>query len=276
MIRASKGTVVTVEHYSGCANFIIRMIGTVEYGMETDAMTLQRFVLRDQRRHPTATGDLTNLLTSLLTAIKAISSAVRKAGIVRLTGLAGTQNVQGEDTGETADPHLNILALTLYSYLHNFLGSLLSHKWNGRNMVAAGYALYGSATMLVLSTGRGSVGEFILTHQQMKIPHKGKIYSVNEGNTSKWSKGVQEYVYTRKYPSEGEPMNARYVGSMLRLLYEGIPMSFIIEQAGGMATNGVKPILDIVPTSIHDRSPLFLGSPSDVQELLDFIKKYDS
>ncbi|KAM3725775.1 Fructose-1,6-bisphosphatase [Dirofilaria immitis] len=136
----------------------------------------------------------------------------------------------------------------------------------------------------------------------MKIPHKGKIYSVNEGNTSKWSKGVQEYVYTRKYPSEGEPMNARYVGSMvsdihrtllyggifmypgmkdkpmgkLRLLYEGIPMSFIIEQAGGMATNGVKPILDIVPTSIHDRSPLFLGSPSDVQELLDFIKKYDS
>uniref|UniRef100_A0A0R3RXR1 Fructose-1,6-bisphosphatase isozyme 2 n=1 Tax=Elaeophora elaphi TaxID=1147741 RepID=A0A0R3RXR1_9BILA len=331
--------------------------------METDTMTLQRFVLRDQRKHPTATGDLTNLLTSLLTAIKAISSAVRKAGIARLTGLAGKQNIQGEDVkkldiisneyminmlvssyttcaliSEENDELINVAPSKQGKYIVTFdpldgssnidclasIGtifgiyrrqsdnpiSLTDLLQNGRNMVAAGYALYGSATMLVLSTGSGvngftldpSVGEFILTNQHMRIPQKGSIYSVNEGYTCKWSKGVQEYVHTRKYPSEGEPMNARYVGSMvsdihrtllyggifmypatndkpmgkLRLLYEVIPMSYIIEQAGGMATNGTKPILDIVPTSIHDRSPLFLGSPDDVQEVMDFIKKYDS
>uniref|UniRef100_A0A8R1Y168 Fructose-1,6-bisphosphatase isozyme 2 n=1 Tax=Onchocerca volvulus TaxID=6282 RepID=A0A8R1Y168_ONCVO len=322
-----------------------------EYGMETDAMTLQRFVLQDQRRHPTATGDLTNLLTSLLTAIKAISSAVRKAGIVRLTGLAGTQNIQGEDvkkldiisneyminmlqssyttcamiseendelievppskqgkyivTFDPLDGSSNIDCLAsigtifgIYKRQSDGPISMTDFLQKGRNIVAAGYALYGSATMLVLSTGRGvngftldpSVGEFILTNRQMKIPQKGKIYSVNEGNTSKWSKGIQEYVHTRKFPSEGQQaMNARYVGSMvsdihrtllyggifmypgmkdkpmgkLRLLYENIPMAYIIEQAGGMASNGTKPILDIVPTSIHDRSPLFLGSPDD-------------
>ncbi|KAL3982651.1 Fructose-16-bisphosphatase 1 [Acanthocheilonema viteae] len=334
-----------------------------EYGMETNAMTLQRFVLRDQQNHPTATGDLTNLLTSLLTAIKAISSAVRKAGIVQLTGLAGKQNIQGEDvkkldiisneyminmlessyttcamiseendelievapskqgkyivTFDPLDGSSNIDCLAsigtifgIYKKQSDNPVSLADLLQSGRNMVAAGYALYGSATMLVLSTGNGvngftldpSVGEFILTNHQMKIPQKGNIYSTNEGYTSKWSKGIQEYVNTRKYPLKGEPMNARYVGSMvsdihrtllyggifmypamkdkpmgkLRLLYEAIPMSYIIEQAGGMATNGIKPILDIVPTSIHDRSPVFLGSPDDVREVIDFIKKYDS
>ncbi|VBB26820.1 unnamed protein product [Acanthocheilonema viteae] len=336
---------------------------SAEYGMETNAMTLQRFVLRDQQNHPTATGDLTNLLTSLLTAIKAISSAVRKAGIVQLTGLAGKQNIQGEDvkkldiisneyminmlessyttcamiseendelievapskqgkyivTFDPLDGSSNIDCLAsigtifgIYKKQSDNPVSLADLLQSGRNMVAAGYALYGSATMLVLSTGNGvngftldpSVGEFILTNHQMKIPQKGNIYSTNEGYTSKWSKGIQEYVNTRKYPLKGEPMNARYVGSMvsdihrtllyggifmypamkdkpmgkLRLLYEAIPMSYIIEQAGGMATNGIKPILDIVPTSIHDRSPVFLGSPDDVREVIDFIKKYDS
>ncbi|VDN02560.1 unnamed protein product [Thelazia callipaeda] len=327
-------------------------------------MTLQRFVLRDQRRHPTASGDFTNLLTSLLTAIKAISSAVRKAGIAKITGLAGEQNIQGEDvkkldvisnefminmlqssyatcaliseeneqvievapskqgkyivTFDPLDGSSNIDCLVsigtifgIYKKQSDDSISMADLLQSGRQLVAAGYALYGSATMLVMSTGRGvngftldpSVGEFMLTHQNIRIPKKGKIYSINEGNEANWSKGIQEYVRTRKYPEKGrEPMVARYVGSMvsdihrtllyggifmypgskdkpkgkLRLLYEVIPMSYIIEQAGGLATNGAEHILDILPTAIHDRSPLFLGSTDDVVELMDFIKQYDS
>lgn len=136
----------------------------------------------------------------------------------------------------------------------------------------------------------------------MKCPKKGKIYSVNEGYAAKWSKGVSEYVRTRKFPEAGKAaMAQRYVGSMvadvhrtllnggifmypgttdapngkLRLLYEGNPMAFIMDQAGGLATTGTMHILDIQPKKIHERSPVFLGSKEDVEELLSFIQKYD-
>lgn len=175
----------------------------------------------------------------------------------------------------------------------------------GNKMVAAGYALYGSATMLVISLGRGvngftydpSIGEFILTDINMRIPQQGKIYSINEGYQYLWDDSIRKYVEAKKDPAKGKPYGARYVGSMvadvhrtikyggiflypatsqspngkLRLLYEGNPMAYLIEQAGGKASTGKQRILDVVPTTIHQRTPVFLGSSNDVDEVLSYI-----
>jgi len=178
----------------------------------------------------------------------------------------------------------------------------------GRQIVAAGYALYGSATMVVLSTGNGvngfmldpSIGEFILTDRNMRIKPRGKIYSINEGYEKFWPAPVKEYIKSKKYPETGKPYGARYIGSMvadvhrtlkyggifgypatsenpkgkLRLLYECNPMAFIMEQAGGKATTGTEDILDIVPERIHQRVPVFLGSKEDVEDVIECFKKY--
>jgi len=178
----------------------------------------------------------------------------------------------------------------------------------GRQLVAAGYALYGSATMMVLSSGNGvngftldpAIGEFVLTDPNMQIPAKGKIYSINEGYAAQWDDALKEYIDTKKNPKTGKAYGARYIGSMvadvhrtikyggifiypatkdapkgkLRLLYECNPMAYIVEQAGGAATNGSIPILDIQPTALHQRAPVFLGSKDDVQDVLDIIKKH--
>ncbi|PKA66798.1 Fructose-1,6-bisphosphatase, cytosolic [Apostasia shenzhenica] len=172
----------------------------------------------------------------------------------------------------------------------------------GKNMLAAGYCMYGSSCMLVLSTGNGvngftldpSLGEFILTHADIKIPKKGKIYSVNEGNAKNWDAPTTKYVENCKFPKDGSsPKSLRYVGSMvadvhrtllyggiflypadkkspngkLRVLYEVFPMSFLMEQAGGQAFTGQQRALDLVPKTIHERSPIFLGSYDDVEEI---------
>ncbi|KGB74659.3 fructose-1 [Cryptococcus deuterogattii R265] len=178
----------------------------------------------------------------------------------------------------------------------------------GREMVAAGYTMYGSSCNLVLSTGNGvdgftldeSLGEFILTHPSIKIPSRGKIYSFNEGNSLHFHPPTNDYLNSIKYPENGKPYSARYIGSMvadvhrtllyggifgypddkkskdgkLRMLYEAFPMSFLTEQAGGVATTGSQRILDIVPTSIHGRCPVFLGSKEDVEDLKKFYAGY--
>ncbi|XP_008785825.1 fructose-1,6-bisphosphatase, cytosolic-like [Phoenix dactylifera] len=173
---------------------------------------------------------------------------------------------------------------------------------SGKNMLAAGYCMYGSSCTLVLSTGSGvngftldpSLGEFILTHPNIKIPKKGKIYSVNEGNAKNWDGPTAKFVEKCKFPEDGcSPKSLRYIGSMvadihrtllyggiflypadkkspdgkLRVLYEVFPMSFLMEQAGGQAFTGKQRALDLVPTNIHQRSPIFLGSYDDVEEL---------
>ncbi|KAF8628357.1 hypothetical protein AX15_003892 [Amanita polypyramis BW_CC] len=178
----------------------------------------------------------------------------------------------------------------------------------GREMVAAGYTMYGSSANLVLTTGYGvngytldaSLGEFILTHPNIKIPTRGKIYSLNEGNSMYFNQPVIDYLSSIKYPPPPKtPYSARYIGSMvadvhrtllyggifgypddkkskngkLRLLYEAFPMAFLTEQAGGIATTGKQRILDIEPKSIHERCPVFLGSRDDVQDLLKFFKQ---
>ncbi|KAI9218191.1 putative FBP1-fructose-1,6-bisphosphatase [Blastocladiella britannica] len=184
----------------------------------------------------------------------------------------------------------------------------------GREMVCAGYCMYGSSTNLVLSTGNKSVngytldttiGEFILTHPNIQVPSRGKIYSVNEGNAVYWDKACTEYfasVKTRTNPKDGKPApySARYVGSMvadvhrtllyggifaypadakskdgkLRVLYECFPMAFLMENAGGKASTGKSRMLDLVPTKIHQRSPIFLGSAEDVAEVEALYAKH--
>lgn len=177
----------------------------------------------------------------------------------------------------------------------------------GRRQLCAGYVLYGTTTMLVYTTGDGvhgftyepSIGEFLLSHPNIRTPERGRIYSVNEGNYAKWPVGVRRYVDWLKADDKatGRPYSARYVGSLvadfhrnllyggiylypgdaknpngkLRLLYEGAPLAFIAEQAGGAASNGSQRIMDLAPTSLHQRSPLFLGSPVDVRECEEFI-----
>jgi len=172
----------------------------------------------------------------------------------------------------------------------------------GNKMVAAGYVLYSSSTVLVVSTGEGVhsftldhvSGEFIMTRHDIKIPDEPKkIYSCNEGNYSKWDAPTQDFV---RWCKEGpKPYAMRYVGSMvsdvhrtllyggiffypadasnkngkLRLLYECFPMSFLIEKAGGMATTGMDRLLDIHPTDIHQRAPIFVGCKRDVQKVAD-------
>lgn len=328
--------------------------------MDTNCMTLTRYVLAEQRKIPGATGDLTQLLNSIQSAVKAVSSAVRRAGISNLYGIVGQTNVQGEEVKK-----LDVLANELFinllrssyttcllvseenetvveveterqgKYIVCFdpldgssnidclvsIGSIFSvfrklsdsgapsqrdAMQTGRGCVAAGYALYGSATMMVLSTGQGvngflldpAIGEFVLTDPDMKVKPRGKIYSINEGYTNSWDGPIKEYVESKK--AGPKPYGSRYVGSMvadvhrtlkyggifmypatkdaphgkLRLLYECIPMAFIMEQAGGAASTGEKPILDVETVALHQRCPVILGSKDDVQDVLDIIQRH--
>jgi fructose-1,6-bisphosphatase I len=182
----------------------------------------------------------------------------------------------------------------------------------GRTMVAAGYVIYGSSTMLVYATRRGvngftldpSIGEFCLSHPDIKCPPSGKIYSVNHGHFFLYSGGVQKYIdlCQNKTRESGGPYTQRYIGSMvadvhrnlikggifmypglrdkpngkLRLLYECNPFAFILEVAGGRATNGDIPILDIQPVELHQRSPFFVGSREMMGELEACMKKNPS
>ena len=177
----------------------------------------------------------------------------------------------------------------------------------GKNQVAAGYVIYGSSTMLVYTTGNGvhgftfdpSIGEFLLSHEDIKIPRRGKIYSVNEGNRTRWLEETRNYIdYLKKDdPETNRPYSSRYIGSLvadfhrnlmyggiflypsdqknkqgkLRLLYEASPLAMVVEQAGGSASNGKKAILDIIPENLHQRTPLIIGSKEDVEEACEFL-----
>lgn len=178
---------------------------------------------------------------------------------------------------------------------------------SGSNQIAAGYCIYGSSTIMVYTAGKGvhgftldpSVGEFLLSYENMKIPPKATTYSVNEGNYSKWSKPIQDYINYIKQEDKAtnRPYSSRYVGSLvadfhrnllyggvflypadnknkngkLRLMYEANPLAFIIEQAGGRATNGLQRILEIQPEDLHQRTPLFIGSEEEVKLVERFI-----
>ncbi|PWO00937.1 putative FBP1-fructose-1,6-bisphosphatase [Tilletiopsis washingtonensis] len=328
----------------------------------TDIITLTRHVLGEgfsRAQSNGSSGDLTILLSSLQTTCKFIESMVRKASLINLIGLAGEQNVQGEDqkkldvlsneiminalraSGKTAvlvseenddaifvegsgkycvvfdpldgssniDAGVNIGTIFgIYLVEEGSKGTLQDVLRPGTDMVAAGYCMYGSSANMVLTTGNGvngytldnAIGEFILTHPNITLPPRGKIYSINEGNSAYYHEPVLKYLDSIKYPKgEGKkPYSARYIGSMvadvhrtllyggifgypedsksksgkLRLLYEAFPMAMLTEQAGGVATTGRGRILEVQPKSIHERCPVFLGSKDDVNDLLSFYK----
>jgi len=177
----------------------------------------------------------------------------------------------------------------------------------GEKQVAAGYVIYGSSTMLVYTTGNGvhgftydpSIGSFCLSHENMMIPEKGKIYSINEGNYIRFPMGVKKYIkYCQEsMPEDNRPYTSRYIGSLvadfhrnllkggiylypsteshpkgkLRLLYECNPMAFLIEQAGGLASDGKNRIMTLKPTELHERVPFFVGSKEMVRKVEEFL-----
>ena len=183
----------------------------------------------------------------------------------------------------------------------------------GRDLAAAGYIIYGSSTMMVYTTGQGvhgftldpSIGEFLLSHPNIRLPKKPKYYSVNQSNQRYWSTGVQRFTNYVQGMDEGyQGLSARYIGSMvadfhrnllqggifyypadtkdpkkpggkLRLLYECAPLAFIVEQAGGRASDGHRRILDIEPNKLHQRTPLFIGNSELVDAAEDFIHRFD-
>lgn len=187
-------------------------------------------------------------------------------------------------------------------------GSLEDCLQPGSRQLAAGYVVYGSSTMLVYSTGAGvhgftldpSIGEFLLSHPDIRIPEPSKrIYSINEGNYARWSPGMRRYVDRLKGldGEKGKPYTSRYIGSLvadfhrtllyggifmypgdaahpngkLRLLYEAAPMAFLATHAGGRGSTGAMDILDVEPTELHQRTPLFLGTRSFVEEAERFL-----
>ena len=321
-------------------------------------MTIERFIMEQERLHPEATGELSNLLYDLCLAAKIISRQVRRAGLSDILGEVGAINVQGEvqqkldlfahDTVRHSVEHTGRVCIVaseeeehpipvnvredrrsgkyvlLYDPLDGSsnigvnvsIGTIFSiHRRRvttkgpgelgdclqpGRAQVAAGYILYGSSTMLVYTTGQGvhgftldpTIGEFLLSHPDIRCPEVGQYYSVNESHWNKWAPGVQRVVGAFKNGDHGrvEAKNARYIGSLvadihrnlmsggvflypadgnaphgkLRLLYEAAPLALLVEQAGGAAIDGERDILDITPTELHQRTPLIIGSRSDV------------
>ncbi len=323
--------------------------------------------MEQERLHPEATGELSNLLYDLCLAAKIISRQVRRAGLSDILGEMGTTNVQGElqqkldvfanetvrhsvqHTGRicimgseedenpvpvppgkpagkyvllydpldgSANIDVNVSIGTIFS-IHRRVspkkhgpGTLADCLQRGRKQVAAGYILYGSSTMLVYTTGSGvhgftldpTIGEFLLSHPHIRTPEVGKYYSVNESHWDQWAPGVQRAVAAFKNGDGAgkgrvQAKNARYIGSLvadfhrnlmsggvflypadtrspqgkLRLLYEAAPLAFVVEQAGGLATNGAQPILDVTPTTLHQRTPLVIGSKADVDFATEVI-----
>jgi fructose-1,6-bisphosphatase I len=178
----------------------------------------------------------------------------------------------------------------------------------GYKQEVAGYIVYGSSTIFVYTAGHGvycftldpAFGEFLLSHDDIKIPNQGRIYSLNEGNYFSWPQGLKNYIkYLQSNYFEGKPYQARYVGSMvadihrtllyggifiypgdrrnakgkLRLMYECNPMAFIVEAAGGRATDGKKRILELQPEALHERTPIYIGSKEDVLLVEEFLSE---
>jgi fructose-1,6-bisphosphatase I len=331
--------------------------------MSSKVITIERFIIEEERAHPGASGDFSGLLRDLTLAFKIVWREVSKAGLVNILGMTGTENIHGDKvkkldvfadekiyqamdhggylcvmaseenedvlqipekypTGKYVllyDPldgssniDVNVNIGTIFSIYRRVTpkgqGTLEDCLQPGYKQVGAGYALYGSSTMLVYTTGDGvhgftfdpSIGEFLLSHENITMPKRGKIYSVNEGNYRYWFDGVKKYV---KYLQEEDkatnrPYSGRYIGSMvadihrtlmyggifiypgdtkhpngkLRLMYECNPMAFIIEQAGGKASDGKTRMLDIKPESLHQRVPIFAGSEDDVTVAEEFVQ----
>ena len=321
----------------------------------TSVVTIERYIIEQERLYPEATGELSGILYDICLAAKMIANKVRRAGLVDILGATGFDNVQGEDVqkldvfaNETIikamdhggrlcamaseeepgiipipdgfrcgkycllfDPldgssniDVNVPVGTIFSVVRKITrgvrGDMEDMLQPGRRQVAAGYVIYGSSTMLVYTTGQGahgftldpSIGEFLLSHPNIRIPDDGRYLSVNDSYEQLWDDNVKTLM--RRYRGlEGgtKALSVRYVGSLvadfhrnllgggifaypanrksqkgkLRLLYEANPLGFIVEQAGGAASDGSIRVLDVLPTELHQRTPLYIGSKSCVE-----------
>ncbi len=331
------------------------------YHTATSVVTIERFIIEQERQHPQATGQLSGILYDMALAAKMIANKVRSAGLADILGATEDQNVQGEiqqkldvfanetiikamDHGgrlcamaseeEPAiipiperfrcgkycllfDPldgssniDVNVPVGTIFSVMRKITrgnrGEMEDMLQPGRRQVAAGYVIYGSSTMLVYTTGQGahgftldpSIGEFLLSHPNIRTPENGRYLSVNDSYEQHWDEPVKALM--RRYrglDGERKPLNVRYVGSLvadfhrnllgggvfcypahaksprgkLRLLYEANPLAFIVEQAGGAAIDGQRRILDIQPEELHQRTPLYIGSKSAVATAVQML-----
>lgn len=227
--------------------------------------------------------------------------------------LRGNYAVLFDPLDGSSNIDINITIGTIFS-IHRKVsagadGALEDLMQSGVRQVAAGYVVYGSSTMFVYTTGHGvhgytldpSLGEFLLSHENIRMPKRGSTYSANEGNFHAWSPGVQQYVTHLKDPQH-KPYKARYVGTLvadfhrtlltggvflypadmtnpqkpagkLRLLYEAAPLALIAREAGGRASTGTEDILHVQPTTLHQRVPLIIGSSEDVAAVEDFIRR---
>jgi fructose-1,6-bisphosphatase I len=321
----------------------------------TSVVTIERFIIEEERNHPEATGELSGILYDLALAAKMIANKVRSAGLADILGSAESENVQGEvqqkldvmaneiivkamDHGGRLcamaseeepdiiqipehfkcgkycllfDPldgssniDVNVPVGTIFSVVRKITrgrhGEMEDILQPGRRQVAAGYVIYGSSTMMVYTTGQGahgftldpSIGEFLLSHPNIRIPETGRYLSVNDSYEDLWDDNVRTIM--KKYKGldgTSKALSTRYVGSLvadfhrnllgggifaypanrktprgkLRLLYEANPLAFIVEQAGGAASDGTQRILDALPTELHQRTPLFIGSKHEVE-----------
>jgi fructose-1,6-bisphosphatase I len=321
---------------------------------DTSVVTIERFIIEQERLYPQATGELSGILYDLALAAKLIANKVRSAGLADVLGATASINVQGETqqkldvlandilikaldhggrlaamaseeepdiipipdgfpTGKYVivfDPldgssniDVNVPVGTIFSVMRKVSrgtrGDLSDMLQAGRRQVAAGYVIYGSSTMLVYTTGQGahgftldpSIGEFLLSHPDIKTPARGRYLSVNDSYEQHWEESTRALI--RRYrglDGKRKPLSGRYVGSLvadfhrnllggglfaypanaqyrkgkLRLLYEANPLAFICEQAGGGAIDGVNDILDLTPTELHQRTPLYIGSKDEV------------
>jgi len=327
----------------------------------TSVVTIERYIIEQERLYPEATGELSGILYDIALAAKMIANKVRSAGLADILGSDGHENVQGEtqqkldvisndiivkamDHGGRLcamaseeepdiiqipegfrcgkycllfDPldgssniDVNVPVGTIFSVVRKITrgvrGEMEDMLQPGRRQVAAGYILYGSSTMLVYTTGQGahgftldpSIGEFLLSHPNIRIPERGRYLSVNDSYEQVWDENVKALM--RRYrglDGEQKAMNVRYVGSLvadfhrnllgggifaypanrktpngkLRLLYEANPLAFICEQAGGAACNGTKRVLDVQPQELHERTPLYIGSKGDVETAVQML-----
>ena len=324
-------------------------------------VTLTDYIRDEQKKHPTAIGNLTKILLAIALGSKVVARGVNRAGLANMFGLAGSQNIQGEkvqkldvyadevfdsvfsqcgdviamvseerddmweahagspdspyviafdplDGSSNIDVNVSIGTIwSIYKRVDKNECSVMDFLQSGRKQVAAGYTIYGSSTMFVYTTGTGvhgftldpTIGEFILTHPNMTIPKTGSTYSCNEGNFTRWSKEIQNYVsWAKSETPEKKAYSQRYVGSLvadfhrtllkggiflypadtkntngkLRLLYECNPIAFIAEQAGGRAISSTKAVLDVIPEDVHQRVPFFTGSTEMVNHLETFLK----
>ncbi|QSZ37162.1 hypothetical protein DSL72_009256 [Monilinia vaccinii-corymbosi] len=331
--------------------------------INTDIVTLTRFLTEEQAKIKEATGDFTLLCHALQFSFKSIAYYIRRATLINLTGLAGSSNITGDDqkkldvigndlfiaamrsSGKCAvlvseeeeeaiffpeakgaryavacDPidgssnlDAGVSVGTIFG-IHKLADGSTGTKEDllkpGTELIAAGFTMYGASAQLVITMKGGSVngftmdnalGEFILTHPDMKLPKKRSIYSVNEGNSLYWEDSTKNYFNSLKYPEgeNGKPYSARYIGSMvadayrtllyggifaypadkkspkgkLRILYECAPMAMVFENAGGQALNSrMERMMEVVPESIHDKSGIFMGSWDEMEKVKSFHK----